>query len=103
MPFPRNFHPVAKDFVSRLVEKDASKRLGANGVQEIKAHKFFKGIDWGKIMRKELTPPIQPQKAHQLDVSNFAEEFTRQTPVYSPAESPDKSAKTLFRVITLFP
>uniref|UniRef100_A0A914WQZ9 Ribosomal protein S6 kinase n=1 Tax=Plectus sambesii TaxID=2011161 RepID=A0A914WQZ9_9BILA len=97
VPFPRNFNPVAKDFVSRLVEKDAKKRLGANGVQDIKAHKFFKGIDWGKMVKKELVPPIQPKMAHQLDVSNFAEEFTRQTPVYSPAESPDTSAKKLFR------
>lgn len=33
---------VAKDFIEQLLNKDYSKRLGANGAQEIKNHPFFK-------------------------------------------------------------
>jgi len=35
-----------KDFISRLLQRDQSKRLGANGVEEIKSHPWFEGIDF---------------------------------------------------------
>lgn len=34
------------------------KRLGAKGVQEIKDHPFFEGIDWSNIKNSE--PPFPP-------------------------------------------
>jgi len=38
--------PEAKDFIQRLLDKDFSQRLGANGAEEIKKHPFLQGIDW---------------------------------------------------------
>lgn len=35
--------PEAKDLIERLLTMDPKKRLGANGVQEIKDHPWFKG------------------------------------------------------------
>ncbi len=59
----------------------------------------LKGIDWKKMEAKEISPPFRPKLAHELDVNNFAEEFTKQAPLYSPAETPESAAsKTLFRV-----
>jgi len=38
----------AKDIIYKLVTS-SDKRLGVNGVNEIKAHPFFAGINWEKI------------------------------------------------------
>lgn len=38
--------PEAKDFIMKLLNKDFSQRLGANGANEIKLHPFLSGIDW---------------------------------------------------------
>jgi serine/threonine-protein kinase RIM15 len=45
--------PEAKDFMQRLLTVDASQRLGANGAEEVKAHPFFKGIEWDKVTTKK--------------------------------------------------
>ena len=42
----------AIDLIRRLIA-DANERLGINGVEEIKAHPFFFGIDWKKIREKK--------------------------------------------------
>lgn len=39
--------------------KDPLKRLGVKDKNEIKKHNFFKGVDWGKVVRKEYRPPIE--------------------------------------------
>lgn len=54
---------AAKDIIDKLLEPDPKKRLGsgtngANGVQDIKNHPFFEGIDWEKI--RKMDPPIVP-------------------------------------------
>jgi hypothetical protein len=36
----------AYDLIQRLLAKDFVNRLGANGVDEIKSHPFFEGVDW---------------------------------------------------------
>ncbi|KAI0638068.1 hypothetical protein C8Q77DRAFT_1047205 [Trametes polyzona] len=45
--------PEAKDFMQRLMTLDPTKRLGANGAEEVKAHPFFAGIDWDKVTTTE--------------------------------------------------
>ena len=57
---PSNF----KDLVASLLLRDPSARLGSlHGAEELKAHPFFLGIDWGKIFRKEVqlfVPSVLP-------------------------------------------
>ena len=45
--------PEAKDFIQRLLTLDAAQRLGANGVEEVKEHPFFAGIDWDAVTTTE--------------------------------------------------
>lgn len=96
VPFPRNMDPLARDFIGSLLEKNVEKRLGYNGADEIKNHKFLQDIDWNMVANRQLKPFIVPNVTHELDVQNFAKEFTNQQPLYSPAESP-VNGNTLFR------
>ncbi|KAF9175522.1 Serine/threonine-protein kinase MRCK alpha [Mortierella sp. AD010] len=57
-----------KDLITRLLARKEN-RLGKNGVEEIKAHSFFKGIDWDNI--RKATPPFLPIIEAPDDTSNF--------------------------------
>jgi serine/threonine protein kinase len=79
---PFHVGPDAKDLLIRLLRKDPSKRLGSNlnkDIPIIKAHRFFKGIDWRRLERRELVPPIQPIITNPELAENFATEFTDTT------------------------
>ncbi|TGJ82046.1 hypothetical protein E0Z10_g6728 [Xylaria hypoxylon] len=40
----------AVGILTRLLEKDPTKRLGVNGASEVKAHVFFQDIDWDELL-----------------------------------------------------
>ena len=42
----------ACDLIKKLITS-ANERLGINGIEEIKAHPFFFGIDWKRIREKQ--------------------------------------------------
>jgi serine/threonine protein kinase len=67
--------PEAEDLIRRFL-CDRKDRIGSRGVEEIKAHPFFKGIDWEGIRNQRA--PIIPQIRSPTDTSNF------------PVENPDK-------------
>lgn len=54
--------PVTADFLSRILCVDKKKRLGCGpgGWDEVKSHSWFKDVDWDKLARKEVQPPITP-------------------------------------------
>ena len=56
----------AKDLILRLLDKNKRTRLGANGIDEIMAHPFFRDLDLEKLLRKELTPPYKPEVEDEL-------------------------------------
>ncbi|RYO87172.1 hypothetical protein DL766_003990 [Monosporascus sp. MC13-8B] len=71
--------PDAKDLLTRLLNKNPTKRLGANmpkDLQTIKSHRFFKKIDWKKLAARELEPPIKPMITDPELAENFSPEFT---------------------------
>ncbi|KAG0257777.1 Serine/threonine-protein kinase MRCK alpha [Mortierella polycephala] len=57
-----------KDIITRLLARKEN-RLGKNGVEEIKAHPFFKGVDWDNI--RKAVPPFLPIIETPDDTSNF--------------------------------
>uniref|UniRef100_A0A8C4MMX3 non-specific serine/threonine protein kinase n=1 Tax=Equus asinus asinus TaxID=83772 RepID=A0A8C4MMX3_EQUAS len=99
-PFPPRIGPVAQDLLQRLLCKDPKKRLGAGpqGAQEVKNHPFFQGLDWAALAARKIPAPFRPQIRSELDVGNFAEEFTRLEPVYSPPGSPPPGDPRIFQV-----
>ena len=60
--------PAAKDFIKRLL-CDVDDRLGTHGIDELKQHPFFKGINWNSLY--ESTAPYRPALQHELDTQNF--------------------------------
>lgn len=61
---------------------------GPTGVDDIKAHSFFRGIDWGKLAKKEIPAPYKPFIMDELDTRNFSETFTEMSVVDKPCEPP---------------
>ncbi|MES1922463.1 hypothetical protein MHBO_003978, partial [Bonamia ostreae] len=77
--YPKFLSKVAKDLISRLVEKDPKNRLGSgpSDAEEIMSHEFFKDVNWEMMLKKKLRPPYVPATRKQTtDTSNFDAEFT---------------------------
>lgn len=75
---PYFLSPDAKDLLTRLLRKEPRKRLGVgpNDLNIIKKHRFFRKIDWQKLERREMEPPIRPLVTDPALGENFAREFT---------------------------
>lgn len=52
--------PAARDLLTRLLDRDPQRRLGANGAAEIKSHHFFTNIDWRKLLQRKYEPSFRP-------------------------------------------
>lgn len=87
-PMPSSFSRVVRDFIISLLTKDPRKRLGAKGAHEVKHHRFFKGLNWANLANKKIPAPFVPKIRHELDVSNFSDEFTLMSATDSPAVVP---------------
>lgn len=55
----------AFDLINKLLTLDPNQRLGKRGVQEIKNHHFFNGIEWDKLRDNE--GPIVPFLKEESD------------------------------------
>ncbi|KAJ5076207.1 non-specific serine/threonine protein kinase [Anaeramoeba ignava] len=56
-----------KSLLKGLLQKQPEKRLGFNGIDEIKNHPFFEGIDWDKVLKKEYEPFFIPGPKHLIN------------------------------------
>ncbi len=58
---PRNYKvsEEAKNLISKLLEKDPGTRLGRLGLDEIKKHPFFSGINFYDLKKKKVKPPFK--------------------------------------------
>ena len=69
----------AKDFIVKLLHRDAKKRLGAGGdFEDIKKHSWFKDIDWEKLYNKKVIPPFKPKVTGDNWMENFDQEFVQE-------------------------
>jgi serine/threonine protein kinase len=65
LDFPEDISDDCKDLISKLLNVDEKRRLGAgrNGPRDIKTHPFFKDIDWVMFENKRIkAPPILKDK-----------------------------------------
>ena len=55
------------DLINKLLYRKPHKRLGCNGIKEIKEHSWFKHINWEELMNKELKSPFIPKNGDNFD------------------------------------
>ncbi|OZJ03248.1 hypothetical protein BZG36_03521 [Bifiguratus adelaidae] len=89
LKLPYYLSPDAKDLLTRLLRKNPSVRLGSgkNGADAVKKHRFFRRIDWDKLQRRELVPPIIPV----ITRPELAENFDAKYASMSLTETPNTS------------
>lgn len=68
------FSKTAYKFLRALLDKNPETRLGANGIDEIKNHDFFRGIDWEELYKKNLDPPYIPNLKSEADMKLISRE-----------------------------
>lgn len=65
-----------ENILFRLLQKDKINRLGSeNDFEEISKHRFFRDIDWIKLLERKLTAPFLPSVTSSTDTRNISPEF----------------------------
>ena len=71
--FSSDFDEKSKSLIKHLLEPDLSKRFGnlKNGVDDIKQHRFFKDLNWSKLLKQEIKAEYIPEIKNDNVLSNF--------------------------------
>jgi len=70
--FPRFFDVKAKDLIRKLLNPEISLRMGVNDDGETtKKHRWFRGVDFDEVFRKEIPSPWIPVLRNEEDCSCF--------------------------------
>ena len=88
--YPRFLSHESVAIMRRLLRRNPERRLGSTerDAEDIKKQAFFSGVNWEKLLARQVPPPFVPTIASNEDVSNFDEEFTREAPVLTPPRNP---------------
>jgi serine/threonine protein kinase len=82
---PSYMSKEAVDICAKLLTREPTSRLGYNGADEIKAHPFFRDIDWKKLDKREISPPWVPTVSDPTDTRNIASEFINEPAGVTPS------------------
>ena len=86
IPSKIKISPEAEDLIAKLIN-NPDIRLGINGVNEIKSHPFFKGLDWENI--RESKAPFIPQLKNDYDTCYF-DLYEKKEPFYPDVKKKKK-------------
>ena len=68
---PEEWSEESREFINLLLQRKPRKRLGYNGVDEIKQHPWMKDIDWELLFQKKLEAPFIPP----MNKENFDKKY----------------------------
>ena len=72
---------------TQCLKKDPAERIKD---ADIKSHPWFAGLDWDKLLKKEIPAPWKPDVKGAEDTSNIDEEFINEDVTQmTPTEAPD--------------
>lgn len=70
--FPKKFDDKAKDLVEGMLIPDVEKRIGSlQGAEQIKKHKWWKGVRWNLMKERSAEAPFLPNVSGPDDISMF--------------------------------
>jgi serine/threonine protein kinase len=78
LTFPKSMSDNARDFINKLLDRDHTSRIGSRGIEEIKAHKFLKDVDWQRVYSKRDPVPIPQPTKHAIHVGVLDSVFDEQ-------------------------
>jgi len=82
---PSFFTPEAKNIVERLLDRSPVTRLA--DPPQVKAHPFFRTIDWEKLFLKEITPPFIPPVKNAESTAMVDKSFLDEPVTLSPTDT----------------
>jgi len=88
LELPDSLDNNTKSILTGLLERDPMKRLA--DASAIKSHPYFAGLDWEKLLRKEIPPPYIPPVKDKNDTGMVDPAFTSERVTLS--EGSDESA-----------
>jgi serine/threonine protein kinase len=73
LEFPRHFETHARDLIRKLLTADRTKRIGnlKNGAEDIKKHKWYRGLNWAALYNKQMDAYIVPEVSSNDDTSQY--------------------------------
>ncbi len=91
------FSDEAKDLITKLLDLDPKKRIGAgpNGVEDLKKHPYFKGIDWKELENKNVKAPFVPDLNGEMDLKYFDKMFTDEVNITRESDELNETNKTI--------
>jgi len=58
MTYPKHIDAGSKDIITKLLQANIDERLGAQGgAEEVKKHKFYRGMDWFALISRQIRAP----------------------------------------------
>ena len=68
-----SFHGQARDLIRKLLTADRTKRIGnlKNGAEDIKKHKWYRGLNWAALYNKQMDAYIVPEVTSNDDTSQY--------------------------------
>jgi serine/threonine protein kinase len=88
--FSADTDKAGKILITKLLARDPLERLGikdGRGWTAIREHAFFEGMDWSRLLARQLPSPMLPHTDSPEDVSNFDETFTTEDITLTPYHS----------------
>ncbi|CAK5027012.1 unnamed protein product [Meloidogyne enterolobii] len=80
----------AVSILKGFMTKKPQRRLGcmeSQGSEDaIRAHSFFREIDWDALEARKVKPPFRPRIKGKRDVNNFDADFTKEEPTLTPTD-----------------
>jgi len=86
--FPNFMSPESQDILEGFLRRDPEKRLGTSPDPSIlRNHAFFKGLDWEKLLKREVVPPFKPKVKSDNDITQIDPVFTQEAAIDSVVDS----------------